>query len=577
MRTRPRPPAADRTPTPGAVSLVPATVEVQPRTLRVGDAYTATYIVTGYPDTVAMAWLEPLLSWPGRLDLTLHVDPVPPDVAAAQLRKQRARLESSRRADADRGRLDDPAVDAAAADAADLADSVARGATRLFTTGVYLTVHARSHDELADACTQLRTAAAGLLLDLQPATWRHLHGWKTTLPLGVDELRATRTLDTAALAAALPIASPDLPTPLPGRPASGGVLYGTNLATGGIVWWDRWAQDNHNSVLIARSGAGKSYLAKLDLLRNLYQGVHAAAVDPEDEYSSLAHQVGGTVVQLGAPGVRLNPLDLPTGDTRPDTLTRRALFLHTLVAVLIGTALDPLERVALDDAILAAYTAAGITADPGTWTRPAPLLADLTTHLTGHAGRQLAARLAPYVTGSFRDLFAGPTTSRPDGHLVVWSLRHLPDELRTIGTLLALDSIWRAVDHPLVRRRRLVVVDEAWLLLRDGTAAQWLFTMAKAARKRDAGLAVITQDIADVLATDLGTAVVSNASTQLLMRQAPQVADQVADAFALTDPERAFITTARRAEALLIGDAGRVAFDVLASPTEHQLIQPPQP
>jgi hypothetical protein len=179
------------------------------------------------------------------------------------------------------------------------------------------------------------------------------------------------------------------------------------------VWWDRWAQDNHNSVLVARSGAGKSYLAKLDLLRNLYQGVHAAVVDPEDEYASLARQAGRTVVALGAPGVHLNPLDLPTGDTRPDTLTRRALFLHTVVAVLADGDLDPLERAALEDAILAVYTAAGITADPATWTRPAPLLRDLAAHLRGDAGTRLAARLAPYVSGSFAQLFAGPTPPDP--------------------------------------------------------------------------------------------------------------------------------------------------------------------
>ena len=324
--------------------------------------------------------------------------------------------------------------------------------------------------------------------------------------MGVDSLRMHRTLDTYALAAAFPLASPDLPAPLPGDPPQvHGVLYGVNLASAGVVVWDRWNQDNHNSIILARSGSGKSYLTKLDVLRNLYQGVHAAIVDPEDEYVRLAERVGGTVVQLGAPGVRLNPLDIPAGDRAPGALHRRELFLHTVIAVLAGGTVTPQEMGVLDDAIIATYEAAGLTADPATWERPAPLLRDLHAALTADgrdAAQLLAARLTPWTTGSFKDLFDGPTTNRPDGHLVVWSLRHLADELKTIGTLLALDHIWRTIDRPTTghregRRppvRRLVVVDEAWMMLRDGTAAQWLFKMAKAARKRNAGLAISTQD-----------------------------------------------------------------------------------
>jgi type IV secretory pathway VirB4 component len=352
-----------------------------------------------------------------------------------------------------------------------------------------------------------------------------------------------------------------------------------------------WSQDNHNSVVLARSGAGKSYLVKLEVLRNLYDGVHVAVVDPEDEYVRLARAVGGTVVQLGAPGVRLNPLDLPAGDRRPGALTRRGLFLHTVVAVLAAgtgmvpgtsTALSAAETAALDGAILNTYHQAGITADPATWDTPAPLLADLAATLAAGddpAAKTLAAKLAPWVTGSFSGLFDGPTTTRPEGHLVVWSLRHLPDEVKTVGTLLALDAIWRAIDRPTTgprrsgsaRRRRLVVVDEAWTMLRQPSAATWLFKMAKAARKRDAGLAVITQDAADVLGTDLGQAVVANAATQILMRQAPQAIDTVAAAFGLTDAERGVLLAARQGEALLVSGSTRVHLEVVASAEEHLL------
>ncbi|MEH0933972.1 VirB4 family type IV secretion system protein [Micromonospora psammae] len=565
-----------RQPCPLAATVAPASVEVTPRMLRVGDGYAATLVVTGYPAEVGPAWLEPLLSWPGRLDLALHVDPLPAPVAASRLRNQRARFESSRRADAEAGKLSDPAVDAAADDAADLAQRLARGVAKLFRVGLYLTVHARTEEELLDACAQVKAAAASTLIEVQPATWRQLAGWTTTLPLATDSLQMRRTMDTAALAAAFPLASADLPAPLPGDPpAEGGILYGVNPDSAGIVWWDRWAQENHNSVVLARSGAGKSYFVKLEILRNLYQQVQVAVIDPEDEYPRLAEAVGGTVVRLGVAGVKVNPFDLPAGDTRPDALTRRGLFLHTFIAVLLGQQPPPAERAVLDRAILAVYRAAGITADPATHHRPAPLLRDLADRLHADddpAARQLAARLAPWVQGSFSDLFDGPSTTRPDGHLVVWSLRHLPDELRTAGTLLALDAIWRQVDAPGRQAgRRLVVVDEAWLLMRDGEGARFLFRMSKAARKRHAGLTVITQDVTDVLGTELGHAVVANAATQVLLKQAPQAIDAIGDAFGLTTGERRLLLAARVGTGLLISGTNRTSFEAIASEAEHRL------
>ncbi|GGK36554.1 hypothetical protein GCM10010124_31520 [Pilimelia terevasa] len=556
-------------------------VEVAARHIRVADGYVATLAVTGYPAEVGPTWLAPLLSWPGRLDVAIHVDPLPAPIAADRLRKQRARYESSRRADAAKGRLGDPVVDAAAEDAADLAAQLARGVSKLFRVGIYATVHARTELELQVACQQVTAAAASTLLEVQPTTWRHLHGWTTTLPLGHDALQQRRTMDTRALAAAFPLESPDLPAPLPGQPADdGGVLYGVNPASRGIVWWDRWTQDNYNLVVLARSGAGKSYFVKVETLRHLYDGVRVAVVDPEDEYLALADAVGGRIVRLGQAGVTVNPLDLPAGDRRPDVLTRRALFVHTLVAVLLGEQPTAAQRAALDRAVLATYRAAGITADPATHYRPAPLLADLVTQLdaTGSAGAELAARLQPWISGSAAGLFAGPSTHRTDSHLAVWSLRQCPDQQRPAATLLALDAIWQSVDYqpdpgnsrrPLVRR--LVVVDEAWQLLRDGEGAKFLFRLAKAGRKRNTGLTIATQDAADVLGTDLGQAVVANAATAVLLRQSPQAIDAVGDAFGLTGRERRLLLAAPRGQGLLLAGAHRTGLEVVASAAEADL------
>jgi type IV secretory pathway VirB4 component len=553
----------------------PDAVEVGARFVRAGDDHCATLLVTGYPAEVGAGWLEPLLSYPGRIDVALHIDPIAPAVAAALLRKQRGRLESSRRTDAGRGRLDDPALDAAATDAAEMATRLARGEAKLFKVGLYLTVHAASPDELDQAVTEVRALAGSLLLDVAAATWRQLQGWITSLPLAFDPLGAKRIFDTDALAASFPFASPDVPVP----DSEMGVLYGLNLASAGVVVWDRWAQPNFNAVILARSGEGKSYLAKLDLLRNLYLGVEAFVVDPEDEYLALADAVGGTIIRPGEPGVRINPLDLSPADGE-DALIRRTLFMQTFVAVLTagdtsGATLPPEEVPVLDAAVLAAYRAKGITTDPRTWRRPAPLLADVATQLgkLGDPGKTLAARLHPYVKGSFAGLFDGPTTTTASGHLVVYAIKDMPDELKPVGTLLVLDAIWRAIANGDHHVRRLVQVDEAWLLLSAGLGGRFLFRLAKSARKYNAGLTIISQDPDDVLASEVGRAVINNSATQILLRQATQAIGAIREAFGLTDGEAEFLLTCARGDALLAAGGSRVAFHAIASDeTEHALV-----
>ncbi|MDA2807184.1 MULTISPECIES: VirB4 family type IV secretion system protein [Nocardiopsis] len=548
-----------------------ADVDIEPRRIHLGDGVAASFVVTGYPPEVGYAWLEPLLTYPGRLEVSLHVEPVPPAVASVRLKRQMARFESSARADAEQGRLEDFETEAAAEDARQMAAALARGEGKLFRVGVYITVHAATEQQLDDEVGHVQSLLASLLLDARPTTFRQLQGWISALPLGVDLLDQRRSMDTAALSASFPFASPDLAV----EASPTAVLYGLNAASSGVVVWDRWALDSYNSVVLARSGAGKSYFCKLDLLRNLYAGVSAAVVDPEDEYSRLAEAVGGTVIRLGAPGVHLNPLDLALDETaKRDALTRRALFLHTLLAVMLGRPLEPRRRAALDRALVAAYAKAGITTDRRTWNRPAPLLSDLSEVLRseGEDGRQVADELEPFVTGSHRELFAAPTTSRPAGHLVSWSLRELPDELKAVGTLLALDSIWRTVAEARADHPRMVLVDEGWQLLQADEGARFLFRLAKAARKRWVGLTVATQDAGDVLGSELGRAVVANAATQILMRQAPQAIDQVASAFGLSEGEQQHLLTASPGQALLCSGDRRVAFQVVASEAEHRLV-----
>lgn len=546
--------------------LGPDAVQVSTSSLRTGTQSIRTFAVTGYPREVAPGWLAPLLTAGGTFDVALHLEPMPAAIAAERLRRQRARLESARRIDLDRGRLVDPELEVAADDAHDLARRVARGEGKLFRVGLYITVRAADDGDLDAECARLRALCASLLLDLQPCTFRALQGWMSTLPLGVDRLRMHRSFDTQALAAGFPFVTDGL------AKSDDGVLYGLTTSGAGVVLWDRFTQSNYNSVILARSGAGKSYLAKLEALRSLYRGVDVLVVDPENEYEQLADSVGGTHVRLGAQGVRINPFDL---SAESDAYTHRALFIHTLVAVLLNQTTDAATRAALDRAIVAAYEGRGISSDTRTHARPAPTLADLASALQKNGDESsvtLHEQLAPFVAGSHRGLFDGPTTVGLDRHLVVFSLRDLPDELKAAGVLLALDFIWRRVSGSAQPRRRLVIVDEAWQLMRDREGARYLFRLAKSARRHWCGLTVVTQDAGDLLGSDLGMAVVSNAATQILLGQAPQAIDAVGAAFRLTSGERELLLTARRGDALLAAGRDRVVFRALASPEEHSLI-----
>jgi len=567
-----------------ASAFTPDALSVAARHVEVGGQFVASFAITGYPREVYSGWLQPLLTHPGRPDVSVHIQPIDPATAAARLKRQLGRLESGRRHTQEKGRLLDPYVEAATEDAYDLSARVARGEGRLFRVGLYLTVHAPTESALAAEIAAVRALAASLLLNAQPTTYRSLQGWITGLPLGLDLLGMRRTFDTAALAAAFPFTSPDLPPADPTSVAApSGVLYGFNIASQGLVHWDRFdgRLDNHNAIVLGRSGSGKSYLVKLEALRSLYRGIEVAVIDPEDEYRRLCTAVGGTYLHLGSPDVRINPFDLPIA-IRPDgrrtapadALLRRSLWLHTVIAVLLGAELPAPQRAVLDRAITATYQQAGITADPRTWNRPAPILTDLANALaaTGdpHAV-DLAGRLHRYTEGAFRQLFAGPTTTRPEGHLTVFSLRDLPDELKPIGTLLTLDAVWRRVSNPAIRRPRSVVVDEAWLLMQQPEGARFLYRMAKSARKHWAGLTVATQDTGDVLSSDLGKAVVANAATQILLRQAPQAIDEIATTFNLSDGEKQFLISADRGQGLLWAGSQRVGFQALASPREDAL------
>lgn len=547
----------------------PDAIEVQPRRLRAGGVWSETFVVVGYPREVSPGWLSPLLSYPGPADVALHVEPVRNDIGVAKVRRQLARFESSRRIEAEKGGLANPELEAVATDAEELMASIVKGEGRLFRVGLYLTVRSDSLESLRVEVNKIRSQCASMLMDLRPVTFRSFQGWLTTLPLATDAIRMRRTFDSRALATTFPFASAEIEN------SAGGIFIGRNGRTGGMIFMDPFSLQNHNQVILASSGAGKSYATKIQILRHLYDGVDVLVLDPEDEYRRLAEAVGGTVIQL--PGAnRINPLDL-SGAGTAGALMDQALFVHTFVSSLLG-GLSSQDKAALDKAILSAYLGAGVTEDPRTHVRPAPLLADVRACLEKQGNGDLAIRLHPFTGGSHSALFNQHTTVRPQSHLVVFCLKQLPDELRLPGTLLALDAIWKEVSKG-ERKRRLVVVDEGWRLLglegkinENKVGAGWLQLIVKSARKHLAGLVFVSQDVADPLRSDLGRSIVTNSASQLLLRQSSEALDELGVAFHLSEGEKTYLVGCDVGEGLLCVGNERVAIRIEADTEfEHAL------
>ena len=397
-------PKAKASTVPWPSRLWPDTVRVGPRHLACGDGWSCSLVILDWPATLPLGWIEPLIAPQTHAQVSLHVDTVPGDSALGKLRRRQARMEANRRYAASHDRLEDPKLEAAAADTADLVERLVRGETRMHPMSVYLTVHAATRPELDLAVARIRSAAAAQLMDARPLTERQLPGICATVPVGIDGPGCTKTVDSDVVAASFPFASPDAPLPGPGER---GAFYGINLGSGSPLVWSRWAQDNHNMVVIGRSGVGKSYLVKTILLRELYQGVEATVIDPEGEYTDLARHVGGTVTKPGSHPI--NPLALPV-EPESDALTRRKMFIGTVVTTALGEDLTGAEVACVDAAAAEVYRAAGITEDQQTWRRRPPTMTDLLDALSASGsaeGTGLAARLAPYVTGGLSGLLAG--------------------------------------------------------------------------------------------------------------------------------------------------------------------------
>ncbi len=563
--------------------IAPASLEYFGTHFQLGTRFARTYYVYGYPRQVFTGWLSTMVNLDEVMDIALYIYPVESQVVLENLRKKVARLEAGIQIDAEKGRVRDPNKQAAIIDAEEMRDKLQVGEERFFRFGFYFTLYGGSMDELEFVSNKVESLLGQQLIYSKPATSQQEQGFNSTVPQFTDQLQIRRNLDTGALSTSFPFTSADLTQ-------DSGILYGINMHNSGLVIFDRFSLENGNAVVFAKSGAGKSFSVKLEALRSMMFGTDVFIIDPENEYERMSEAVGGSYVRLSLnSSTRINPFDLPKvidTDEADNALRSNLITLHGLLRLMMGgaqaqmiggataamPALNPVEEADLDASLIEAYAKAGITNDPLTHTTQPPTINDLYDTLLhmGGTGPQLAQRLRKYTSGTFAGIFSQQSNIDINNQLVVFNIRDLEDELRPVAMYIILNFIWNKTKTD--QKRRLLVVDEAWQLMKYEDSASFLFSMAKRARKYNLGITTITQDVEDFMGSRMGRAIVANASMQLLLKQSSSAVDVLADIFKLTSEESKRLSQFPVGQGLFFAGQNHVHIQIAASPTETNLI-----
>ncbi len=563
--------------------IAPASLEYSATHFQIGTRVARTYYVYGFPRQVFTGWLSPIINLDEVVDISLFIYPVASQVVLENLRKKVARLEAGIQIDAEKGRVRDPAKQVAILDAEEMRDKLQVGEERFFRFGFYFTLYGNSMDELEFVSNKVESLLGQQLVFSKPATSQQEQGFNSTVPQFADELQVRRNFNTGALSTSFPFTSADLTQ-------DNGILYGINMHNSGLVIFDRFTLENGNSVVFAKSGAGKSFAVKLEALRCMMFGTEIFIIDPENEYQRMSEAVGGayTRLSLNSP-TRINPFDLPkVVDTEEaeDALRSNLITLHGLLRLMMGgaqaqmvggqaasmPALSPAEEADLDAALIETYAKAGITNDPLTHAGQPPTVNDLYDTLLhmGGSGPQLAQRLRKYTTGTFAGIFSQQSNIDINNQLVVFNIRDLEDELRPVAMYIVLNFIWNRTKTD--QKRRILIVDEAWQLMKYEDSASFLYSLAKRARKYNLGVTTITQDVEDFMGSRMGRAIVANASLQFLLKQSPSAVEILSQVFRLTSEETKRLSQFPVGQGLFFAGQNHVHIQVVASPTETNLI-----
>ncbi len=564
--------------------IAPSSLAFENAYFHIGTRFARTFYVYGYPRQIFTGWLSSMVNMDEVMDMSIYVYPVESQVVLENLRKKVTQLEAGLQIDAEKGRTRDPGKQAAILDAEEMRDKLQVGEERFFRFGLYFTIYAGSMDELEFVTHKIESVLGQQLVYSKVATSQQEQAFSSTVPQFTDQLQIRRNMNTGAISTSFPFTSADLSQ-------DNGILYGINMHNSGLVLFDRFSLENGNSVVFAKSGAGKSFAVKLEALRSLMFGTEIFIIDPENEYQRMAEAVGGAYVRLSLNSpTRINPFDLPKvidAEEADNALRSNIITLHGLLRLMMGGAqaqmvaggntaampvLSPVEESDLDAALIETYARAGITNDPLTHNSPPPTIVDLYDTLLhmGNTGPQLAQRLRKYTTGTFAGIFSQQSNTDINNPMVVFNIRDLEDELRPVAMYIVLNYIWNKTKSD--QRKRILIIDEAWQLMKYEDSANFMFSLAKRARKYNLGITTISQDVEDFMSSRMGRAIVANASMQLLLKQSSSAVDILAEVFKLTSEERKRLSQFPVGQGLFFAGQSHVHIQITSSPTEMNLI-----
>lgn len=546
--------------------IAPSYVEIDFNHIKIDDKYYRTFFVVGYPRYVSSNWLSPLITFDHPLYISMFAYPTESNKILHDLKRKIAEMEATIETDIKAGKVVDPTVQVSLDDALALQAELAQGSERFFQFALYVTVPADSLEELESASKEVESTLSSLLIVAKRSTLEMEEGFKSTLPMFTDKLKVWRNMDTTSLATTFPFITASLS-------ANEGILYGVNQHDGSLVIFDRFTLESANSIILGKSGGGKSFLVKLETIRLLLMDIDVIIIDPENEYEKIAGVVGGEYVSFSLSSeFKINPFELNFNNPEPDELANKILSLHSLMRVIMGE-LTPSQDALLDKALVVCYQQKGVTQDPTTFKNEPPLLEDLYKTLLSYENPEaieLATRLEKFVRGSASGIFNQQSNFDIKNRFTVFGVRDIEENLRPIAMYIILDYIWNRVRRE--RKKRVLIVDEAWYLVKHKDSAQYLFSFAKRARKYQLGLTTITQDVEDFLSVEEGRAILTNSSLQILLKQSTAAIDKIAEVFNLTGGEKHFLLSSGIGEGLFFAGQSHVAIKVLASEEEFKLI-----
>jgi len=548
--------------------IAPAAMEVSQNYIKIGNKFAKTLFVFSYPRFLSGGWFSPIINMAKLFDISIFIHPIDTALAMRSLRKKTAQIEAELSEKEEKGLVRDPMLETAFADIENLRNNLQQATERLFDLSVYITIYADTIEKLNELEEIINNTFESKLIYVKPSIFQQVEGFTSTIPLGNDKLDIHAPLNSGPVSSFFPFVSTDLTSET-------GILYGINQHNNTLVIFDRFSLENGNMVVFAKSGSGKSYASKLEILRSLMIGTDVIIIDPENEYKNLSDAVGGTYFKISLTSDQhINPFDIPRvppGEDPADVFKSHILTLTGLVKIMMGNITVEEESI-LDRALTEVYASFDITPEnPNFLTIEPPLLSDFETVLRNmEGGRSMAEKLYRYTQGSYSGFINRKSNIDMNNRLIVFSMRDLEEQLRPIAMYVILNFIWNLVRSEF--KRRILVIDEAWVMMKYQEGAAFLFGLAKRGRKYYLGLTTITQEVEDFLSSPYGKPIITNSSLQLLLKQAPASIDIIAKTFNLTDAEKNLLLEAGVGQGLFFAGLKHVAMQVVASYFEDKIV-----